>query len=133
MQWVINDVEARGIKGKAVMNMSLGGGFSEALNRAIEAVFKAGIVPVVAAGNEGADTKTSSPGSAPNAITVGAIDAATDRRAQFSNFGAPVDVYAPGVDVLSVGIKSDTATDTMSGTSMGKSPLTSFRHQITIC
>jgi subtilisin family serine protease len=60
-----------------------------------------------------------SPGSAPNAITVGAIDALTDERAEFSNFGPEVDVYAPGVDVLSVGIKSNTDTATLSGTSMG--------------
>jgi subtilisin family serine protease len=52
MQFVIDDVEKRGKKGKAVMNMSLGGDFSAAINRAIEALFKAGVVPVVAAGNE---------------------------------------------------------------------------------
>ena len=52
MQFVIDDVEKRGKKGKAVMNMSLGGDFSEAINRAIQALFNAGIVPVVAAGNE---------------------------------------------------------------------------------
>ncbi|KAK7431204.1 hypothetical protein QQZ08_002244 [Neonectria magnoliae] len=118
MQFVIDDVEAKGITGKAVMNMSLGGSFSEAINRAIEALFKAGIVPVVAAGNENQDTANTSPGSAPNAITVGAIDATNDERANFSNFGAAVDIYAPGVDVLSVGIDSDTAQATLSGTSM---------------
>ncbi|KAK7416354.1 hypothetical protein QQX98_005299 [Neonectria punicea] len=118
MQFVIDDVEAKGITGKAVMNMSLGGSFSEAINRAIEALFKAGIVPVVAAGNENQDTANTSPGSAPNAITVGAIDATNDERADFSNFGAAVDIYAPGVEVLSVGIDSDTAQATLSGTSM---------------
>jgi subtilisin family serine protease len=69
------------------------------------------------------DTANTSPGSAPNAITVGAVDAKTDERASFSNFGPSVDVYAPGVDVLSVGIKSDTDTDVLSGTSMGMFPL----------
>ncbi|KPM45942.1 hypothetical protein AK830_g632 [Neonectria ditissima] len=118
MQFVIDDAESKGITGKAVMNMSLGGSFSEAINRAIEALFKAGIVPVVAAGNENQDTANTSPGSAPNAITVGAIDATTDERADFSNFGAAVDIYAPGVSVLSVGIDSDTAQATLSGTSM---------------
>ena len=54
MQWVVNQVEADpSLKGKSVMNMSLGGEFSEALNRAIESLFNAGVVPVVAAGNEG--------------------------------------------------------------------------------
>lgn len=118
MQFVIDDVEKRGKKGKAVMNMSLGGDFSAAINRAIEALFKAGIVPVVAAGNENRDTALTSPGSAPNAITVGAIDGTTDVRAPFSNFGKDVDIYAPGVQVLSVGIDSNTATASLSGTSM---------------
>lgn len=65
------------------------------------------------------DTANTSPGSAPNAITVGAIDATNDQRASFSNFGQLVDIYAPGVNVLSVGIKSDTDTASLSGTSMG--------------
>lgn len=52
MQFVINDAQEKGITGKAVMNMSLGGEFSQAINRAIEALHTAGIVPVVAAGNE---------------------------------------------------------------------------------
>lgn len=52
MEFVINDVTKNNLKGKAVMNMSLGGSKSQAMNRAIQAVFNAGIVPVVAAGNE---------------------------------------------------------------------------------
>jgi subtilisin family serine protease len=52
MQFVIDDAKKKNRVGKAVMNMSLGGDFSQAINRAIEALFKAGIVPVVAAGNE---------------------------------------------------------------------------------
>ncbi|KAH6900518.1 peptidase S8/S53 domain-containing protein [Thelonectria olida] len=118
MQFVIDDAKEKGITGKAVMNMSLGGTFSEAINRAVQALFNAGIVPVVAAGNENQDTSNTSPGSAPNAITVGAIDGTTDERASFSNFGTAVDVYAPGVNVKSVGIDSDTATAILSGTSM---------------
>ncbi|KAH7156526.1 peptidase S8/S53 domain-containing protein [Dactylonectria macrodidyma] len=118
MQFVVDDVTDKGLSGKAVMNMSLGGSFSAAINSAIDAIFKAGIVPVVAAGNEAQDTANTSPGSAEKAITVGAIDATTDERADFSNFGSGVDIYAPGVDVLSVGIDSDTAQATLSGTSM---------------
>ncbi|CVL05239.1 hypothetical protein FPRO06_04396 [Fusarium proliferatum] len=118
MQFVIDDAKKKNRVGKAVMNMSLGGDFSQAINRAIEALFNAGVVPVVAAGNENRETALTSPGSAPNAITVGAIDATTDERADFSNFGPEVDVYAPGVNVLSVGIKSNTDTATLSGTSM---------------
>ncbi|KAL6789420.1 subtilisin-like serine protease [Trichoderma camerunense] len=118
MQFVINDVQTKKLAGKAVMNMSLGGSFSTAVNNAITALANAGIVPVVAAGNENQDTANTSPGSAPQAITVGAIDATNDVRASFSNFGAGVDIYAPGVNVLSVGIKSDIDTAILSGTSM---------------
>ncbi|PNP44705.1 hypothetical protein TGAMA5MH_03512 [Trichoderma gamsii] len=118
MQFVVNDVQAKGLSGKAVMNMSLGGSLSAAVNNAIAAIANAGVVPVVAAGNENQDTANTSPGSAPQAITVGAIDATNDVRASFSNFGADVDIYAQGVNVLSVGIKSDTDTATLSGTSM---------------
>ncbi|KAK2590218.1 hypothetical protein QQS21_012106 [Conoideocrella luteorostrata] len=118
LQFVMNDVKQKNLTGRAVMNMSLGGSKSQAMNRAIEAIFKSGIVPVVAAGNENQDSANVSPASSPNAITVGAIDAKNDQRAKFSNFGEAVDIFAPGVNVLSVGIKSDTDTKTLSGTSM---------------
>jgi subtilisin family serine protease len=100
------------------MNMSLGGSRSRAVNSAINRVEAAGVVPVVAAGNENQDTANTSPGSAERAITVGAIDQTNDQRASFSNFGELVDVFAPGVRVLSVGIRNDNDTDTLSGTSM---------------
>ncbi|KAJ0154181.1 Subtilisin-like protease 2 [Colletotrichum tanaceti] len=118
MQFIIDDVAAKNLKGKAVMNMSLGGSASAAVNRAIQALNNAGVVPVVAAGNENQDAKNTSPASAPNAITVGAIDARNDRKASFSNFGSDVDIFAPGVNILSAGITSNTATNTLSGTSM---------------
>lgn len=121
MQWIMDDVVERKIQGRAVMNMSLGGAFSQAINKVIEKLAEDGIIPVVAAGNEAQDTANTSPGSAPKAITVGAIDAATDIIADFSNFGPSVDIFAPGVQIESVGISSNTATETMSGTSMGKS------------
>ncbi|KAM0329292.1 hypothetical protein ACHAQA_004597 [Verticillium albo-atrum] len=118
MQFIINDVQQKNLRGKAVMNMSLGGPQSAAVNRAVQALFDAGVVPVVAAGNENQDAANTSPASAPQAITVGAIDASNDQKASFSNFGADVDIFAPGVDILSVGTASNTATDTLSGTSM---------------
>ncbi|KAH8167893.1 hypothetical protein CIB48_g374 [Xylaria polymorpha] len=118
LNFVETDVQTKKITGKAVMNMSLGGGQSNAINKAIEAIAAVGVVPVVAAGNEAQDAANTSPASAPNAITVGALDATTDQRASFSNFGTVVDIYGPGVDVLSVGITSNTATETLSGTSM---------------
>ncbi|KAI1326178.1 protease [Xylariaceae sp. FL0255] len=118
INFVESDVNAKKLNGKCVMNMSLGGSLSTALNQAIEALAAAGIVPVVAAGNDATDASNTSPASAPDAITVGAIDASDDTRASFSNFGSVVDIYAPGVNVLSVGIANTTATEILSGTSM---------------
>ncbi|KAI1492706.1 subtilase [Biscogniauxia mediterranea] len=118
LNFVGTDATSKGLNGTAVMNMSLGGGLSQATNNIIEKLFRAGVVPVVAAGNEAQNAANVSPASSPNAITVGAIDATTDRRASFSNFGSVVDIYAPGVDVESVGITSDNATEVLSGTSM---------------
>ncbi|KAK4124268.1 subtilisin-like protein [Parathielavia appendiculata] len=118
MQFVADNATASGRSGKAVMNMSLGGGFSQAINSAINQVEAAGVVPVVAAGNEETDTANTSPGSAEAAITVGSIDQLTDTMSDFSNFGPLVDVFAPGRDVTSVGIRSTTDTLTISGTSM---------------
>ncbi|KAK0714235.1 peptidase S8/S53 domain-containing protein [Apiosordaria backusii] len=118
MDFVARDATSRGLRGKAVMNMSLGGSFSQAVNTAINRIEAAGVVPIVAAGNENQDTARTSPGSAEAAITVGAIDQTNDRRASFSNFGPLVDIFAPGVRVESVGILSDSDTATLSGTSM---------------
>ncbi|KAI1298221.1 subtilase [Xylaria venustula] len=118
LNFVETDANQKNLKGKAVMNMSLGGGQSQAINNAIEAIAAAGVVPVVAAGNEAQDAANTSPASAPDAITVGALDASSDQRASFSNFGAVVDIYAPGVNVLSVGIKNNSDQATLSGTSM---------------
>ncbi|KAK6074140.1 subtilisin-like protease [Seiridium cupressi] len=118
LNFVASDAQSKGLGGKAVMNMSLGGSKSNAVNSAVEAIAAAGVVPVVAAGNENQDAANTSPASAPDAITVGAIDQTTDRKASFSNFGASVDIFGPGVDVQSVGITSDSATETLSGTSM---------------
>lgn len=100
------------------MSRAVGGSRSAAVNSAINALRAAGVVPVVAAGNENVDASNDSPASATGAITVGAIDQRTDTKASFSNFGQFVDVFAPGVNVKSVGIASTTATKTLSGTSM---------------
>lgn len=75
------------------------------------------MITVVAAGNDGSDASSTSPASAPDAITVGAIDV-TNIKASFSNYGKVVDIFAPGVDVLSSWIGSDDATAEISGTSM---------------
>lgn len=97
--------------------MSLGGSKSASLNSAVENTVSAGVTVVVAAGNSNEDAANTSPASAPNAITVGAITDA-DARASFSNYGSVLDIFAPGVDILSSWIGSTTATNTISGTSM---------------
>ncbi|SCU79608.1 LANO_0A06876g1_1 [Lachancea nothofagi CBS 11611] len=106
----------KGFKGSTA-NMSLGGGKSPALDMAVNAAVKAGLHFAVAAGNENQDACNTSPASAENAITVGASTLADDR-AYFSNWGKCVDIFAPGLNVLSTYIGSETATATLSGTSM---------------
>ncbi|KAJ2852738.1 proteinase B [Coemansia brasiliensis] len=101
----------------SVANMSLGGGFSRALNLAVDAAVRAGVHYAVAAGNDNRDACSYSPASAPNAITVGATTI-IDERAWFSNFGKCVDVFAPGKDILSTWIGSRHSTNSISGTSM---------------
>jgi oryzin len=117
---VANDASAKGILGKVVLSMSLGGSYNQALNDAVDAAYNKGVFVSVAAGNSNADASGYSPASAPNAFCVGAIDS-TDRRASFSNYGAYLNLFAPGVNVLSAWIGSTTATNTISGTSMGMS------------
>lgn len=104
-----------------VANMSLGGSQSSALNTAVENAVNAGVVFVVAAGNESTDACSKSPASAPNAITVSALDdrdgvSNNDPFASFSNYGSCVDVIAPGVLILSTW--KDGGYNTISGTSM---------------
>ena len=111
----IEYVAANAVAGD-VANMSLGGGFSQALNDAVTAA-AGGVLFALAAGNESTDASTRSPASAehPNIYTVSAIGQ-DDCLASFSNFGSPVDVAAPGVGVLST--KKGGGTTTFNGTSM---------------
>jgi len=101
----------------AVANMSLGGGASSALDTAVARSIAAGVTYAVAAGNEGTNACTRSPARVAAAITVGATTA-TDARASFSNFGSCLDLFAPGASIRSAWSTSDTATNTISGTSM---------------
>lgn len=106
----------KGFKGSTA-NMSLGGGKSTALDLAVNAAVKAGLHFAVAAGNENQDAANTSPASAELAITVGA-STISDARAYFSNYGSTVDIFAPGLNIVSTYIGSDSATATLSGTSM---------------
>ncbi len=101
----------------AVANMSLGGGYSASVNDAVERAVSDGVAFAVAAGNSSADACLSSPSSAPSALTVGATDS-VDASASFSNYGSCLDLFAPGVGITSDWNTSDSATNTISGTSM---------------
>jgi subtilisin family serine protease len=101
----------------AVANMSLGGGFSSALNTSVNNLRNAGVAVVVAAGNSNANACNYSPASASGAYTV-AASSSSDAKASFSNYGSCVNIYAPGVSIRSTWHKSNTATNTISGTSM---------------
>ncbi|KAI8074336.1 serine protease 1 [Gilbertella persicaria] len=101
----------------AVANMSLGGGKSPSLDLAVNGAVDSGVVFAVAAGNDNRDACNYSPAAAEKAITVGASTLA-DERAYFSNYGECVDVFAPGLNILSVWKGSRYATNTISGTSM---------------
>jgi len=101
----------------AVANMSLGGGADASVDQAVRNSIADGVTYAVAAGNDSADACNSSPARTAEAITVGATDSA-DNRASFSNFGTCLDIFAPGVNITSSWNSSDTATNTISGTSM---------------
>ena len=101
----------------AVANMSIGGEDSPSLDAAVQRSINAGITYAVAAGNENANARTSSPADVSAAITVAAVDR-RDRRAPFSNYGSLVDLFAPGVDITSAWWTSNTAAAVASGTSM---------------
>ena len=106
----------KGFKGSAA-NMSLGGGKSVVLDLAVNAAVDAGIHFAVAAGNDNADSCNYSPAAAEKAVTVGASTLA-DERAFFSNYGKCNDIFAPGLNIRSTWIGSNTAVNTISGTSM---------------
>jgi subtilisin family serine protease len=102
----------------AVVNMSFGGvSYSPAFTDAVQRIVAAGATVVVAAGNASRDACNTTPAGTPEAITVAAVDR-VDFRGEFSNFGACVDLFAPGVDVESAYYASDTSTTLMTGTSM---------------
>lgn len=100
IDWAVNNARQNGRTGRSVFSLSLGGGFSQQTNDAVKAATDAGIFVAVAAGNDGADARQTSPASEPSVFTVGATDA-NDNRASFSNFGPVVDGFAPGVDIKS--------------------------------
>ncbi|KAM3466687.1 hypothetical protein NHJ6243_000742 [Beauveria neobassiana] len=115
MDYVVTDSRGRSCPKGVFASMSLGGGYSLAVNDGAAELVASGVFVAVAAGNENSDAAFVSPASEETVCTVGATDA-KDVRASFSNYGSIVDIYAPGVGIVSLvpggGVRS------MSGTSM---------------
>ncbi|KAK0662113.1 peptidase S8/S53 domain-containing protein [Cercophora samala] len=114
--WAVNNITA---PTKSVINLSLGGPQSDAVDSAIAAAFSAGILTVVAAGNDGrsSDNGWGSPASAADALAVGAIDI-DNVKPSFSNWGPGVGIWAPGVMVRSAWNWDDGDFLEIEGTSM---------------
>ncbi|KAF9645591.1 subtilisin-like protein [Thelephora ganbajun] len=121
MDWVSNAATTSGRP--SVASMSLGGGFIDSVNTAANNLVASGVTTVVAAGNSNADATNFSPASASSVITVGASDI-NDAKAFFSNFGAPLAIWGPGVNVISTW--NDGGTNTISGTSMATPHVSGF-------
>ena len=101
----------------AVINMSIGGGASEAINAAIRSAISHGVTVVGAAGNEAEDSCVHLMGGVPEALVVGA-SGHSDGREAYSNYGGCVDLFAPGGQIMSSYSRDDSAAVSMSGTSM---------------
>ncbi|KAM3490959.1 hypothetical protein MY3957_005736 [Beauveria namnaoensis] len=120
LEYVAQDVAHRNCPKGVVVNMSLGGSFSQASNDAVAELVSKGFFVAVAAGNGDEkkgpmDAGDVSPASERSACTVGASDR-NDRIAHFSNYGSMIDIHAPGVDIVS--LKNGGGTALRSGTSM---------------
>ncbi|KAJ4420345.1 hypothetical protein N0V82_004444 [Gnomoniopsis sp. IMI 355080] len=121
--WAVNDIVSKGRQTVSAISMSLGGGISSAFNSAVNSAYSSGVISVVAAGNEAQNVANVSPASAANAVTVGATTS-SDTFASYSNFGAGVDILAPGTSITSTWIGSTSAVNTISGTSMATPHIT---------
>ncbi|SCL36494.1 Peptidase inhibitor I9 [Micromonospora pallida] len=100
----------------AVANLALTGSLNTAANMAVTNMIADGVTTAVAAGNSNLNACNYSPSSVPTAITVGATQQ-NDTRASFSNYGACLDIFAPGISITSASDTSNIATTAISGTS----------------
>jgi subtilisin family serine protease len=117
----IDWVTANAVK-PAVANMSLGGGIDTSIDTAVRNSINSGVTYAIASGNGNIlgvrqNACNYSPARVAEAITVGATQN-NDAAGSFSNFGTCVDILAPGVNITSAWDDNDTATNTISGTSM---------------
>ncbi|MEU5163166.1 S8 family peptidase [Streptomyces sp. NPDC020875] len=111
------DWVARNAVKPAVANLSLGGGANSTIDAAVRRLIASGVTTAVAAGNSNQNAANFSPARVTEALTVGSTTI-TDARSSFSNYGAVLDLFAPGQNITSAWHTSDTATNTISGTSM---------------
>ncbi|KAI1110368.1 peptidase S8/S53 domain-containing protein [Nemania sp. NC0429] len=114
INWVARDVRTRDCPKGSIVNISLNGGKSKAINDAIASLVKGGTFVAVAAGNNNIDAGNTSPASEPSACTVAASDE-HDAKAAFSNYGSVVDIWAPGTHIKST--SNDGGRTSGSGTS----------------
>ncbi|MFE5485694.1 S8 family peptidase [Streptomyces sp. NPDC056527] len=110
LDWV-----ARNAVQPAVLNGSLGGPRNTAVDNAATALAARGVLPVFAAGNDAVNACDVSPASAADVLTVGAANH-RDEETDFSNFGACLDLYAPGAAIVSAELGGDSIA--LNGTSM---------------
>ncbi|KAJ4992443.1 subtilase [Stagonosporopsis vannaccii] len=118
--WAVNDIVSKGRQNSAVINMSLGGPGSTVWDQAITAAWNRGVLAVVASGNENQLASNRSPARSPEVLCVGNVQSNDARRSgtSGSNFGPAVDIFAAGTGIISAYYTSDTATASLTGTSM---------------
>ena len=124
LEYILEDHNLRtdhfGVMAKSVASLTNDGGISDAYDDAAQALVEAGVIVVAAAGNGDMNACDRSPGRVPDVINVGAVDI-TDTSADFTNFGTCVDIFAPGVAILSTKPDQDNdegTTGVETGTSM---------------
>ncbi|WP_436497258.1 S8 family serine peptidase [Actinokineospora sp. HUAS TT18] len=120
IEWIIDNAPARSVVNMSLSFPSTRSGV-DALEASIRAAKARNITFVVSAGNDDIDacegSASRSPARMPEVITVGATDD-DDERASFSNFGSCLDIFAPGVGIVSSSASGDTSTEVKNGTSM---------------
>ena len=102
---------------KAIVSMSLGGGYFQSINDAVQNLYSLGIPVIVAAGNDWSDACSQSPASSPYAITVGGTRSG-DGLYVNTNYGSCVTILSPGQSVLGADYTCNNCSKYLSGTSM---------------
>ena len=109
MDFIAKDHPSRSCPNGVVVNISLGFGYAASVNQAVASLVNSGVFVGVAAGNIDEDASETSPASEPSVCTVGATEKSDDK-ANFSNYGAVIDIFAPGGSILSTWIGGQTVS-----------------------